>query len=111
MGFLEGEWKSGEGLYDPNANQPLVLDFKFGKDGKGEITLRRPDGTTCSGQVQGSMSGGKLYIEGKQSIPCSGGGSYAPPKIECSKDKQGRTQCFGINPDGSRYYMPIQRQS
>jgi hypothetical protein len=110
LGFLEGGWKAGEGLVDKNTQQPLDLSFKFGKDGQGQVTLRRPDGSTCSGAVQGRMSGGKLGIEGNQSIPCSGGGSYAAPKIECAKDRGGQTQCFGVNPDGSRYFMGMQRQ-
>lgn len=110
MDFLEGNWKAGEGLVDKRTQQPLDLGFKFGKDGQGEVTLKRPDGTVCSGTVQGRVSGGKLGIEGNQSIPCSGGGSYGAPKIECSKERGGQTQCFGINPDGSRYYMGMQRQ-
>ena len=110
LGFLEGGWKAGEGLYDNQTKQPLDMSFQFGKDGKGEITMRRQDGSTCKGAVQGKMNGGKLAIEGSQSIPCSSGGSYAPPKIECTKDASGQTQCYGINPNGSRYYMGVQRQ-
>jgi hypothetical protein len=110
MGFLEGDWKAGEGLVDKRTREPLDLGFKFGKDGQGEVTVRRPDGSTCSGTVLGRMSGGKLGIEGRQEIPCSNGGSYAAPKIECAKERDGQTQCYGVNPDGSRYYMGMQRQ-
>jgi len=110
MQFLEGDWKAGEGLVDKETKQPMDLSFKFGKDGKGEMTLRRPDGTRCTGSVSGSMSGGHLGIQGSQSIPCSDGRPYAPPKIDCAKDSGGTTQCYGINPDGSRYYMGMQRQ-
>jgi hypothetical protein len=111
MDFLEGRWRAGEGLADRGTGQPLDLSFDFDKDGKGEVTLRRGDGTVCKGPVTGNMSGAKLSIEGSQSIPCSGGGAYAAPKIECTKDRGGQTQCFGVNPDGSRYYMGIQRGS
>lgn len=110
MEFLQGDWKAGEGLSDPNTKQPLDLSVQFGKDGKGEITLRRPDGTVCSGGVQGQMKGGKLAIEGNQSIPCAGGGSYAAPKIECSNSSGGQTDCHGINKDGSRYNMEMRRK-
>jgi hypothetical protein len=110
MDFLEGQWKAGEGLVDKRTQQPLDLGFQFNKDGQGEVTVRQPDGTTCKGPVQGRMSGGKLGIEGNQSIPCSNGGSYGAPKIECTKESNGQTQCFGINPDGSRYFMGMKRQ-
>jgi hypothetical protein len=110
MDFLEGNWKAGEGLVDKQTQQPLDLGFKFGKDGNGEVTLRRPDGTVCSGTVRGQMSGGKLGIQGNQSIPCNNGTSYGAPKIECQKERGGQTQCYGVNADGSRYYMGMQRQ-
>ena len=110
MGFLAGRWKAGEGLADRNTGQPLDLSFQFDNAGKGEVTVRRPDGSSCKGTVDGAMSGGKLTIQGNQSIPCSGGGSYAAPRIECAKDRAGQTQCFGVNNDGSKYYMGMQRQ-
>lgn len=110
MDFLEGDWKAGEGLVDKQTQQPLDLGFKFGKDGQGEVTLRRPDGTVCRGTVQGRMAGGKLGIQGNQAIPCNNGSSYGAPKIECQKDRGGQTQCFGVNADGSRYYMGMQKR-
>lgn len=110
MDFLEGNWRAGEGLVDKRTQQPLDLGFKFGKDGQGEVTLKRPDGTVCRGTVQGRMGGGKLGIEGNQSIPCSNGTSYGAPKIECTKERGGQTQCFGVNSDGSRYYMGMKRE-
>jgi len=110
MDFLSGRWKAGEGLADRETGQPVDLSFNFDKQGKGEVTLRRGDGSTCKGAVAGTMSGGKLNIEGSQSVPCSNGGAYAPPKIECVKATGGQTQCFGVNRDGSRYYMGIARE-
>jgi hypothetical protein len=109
MGFLEGQWKAGEGLFDKKTGQPLDLSLKFGKDGRGDMTMRRPDGTTCSGSVQGRMNGGKLGIEGSQSVPCSDGSSYGAPRIECQKESGGQTQCYGVNADGSRYFMDMAR--
>lgn len=110
MGFLAGRWRAGEGLADRNTGQPLDMSFAFDESGKGEVTVRRPDGSTCKGSVEGAMSSGKLNIQGNQAIPCPGGGSYAAPRIECTKDGAGQTQCFGVNNDGSKYYMGMQRQ-
>lgn len=110
MDFLEGQWKAGEGLVDKKTQQPLDLGFRFGKDGQGEVSVRRPDGVTCQGPVTGRMAGGKLGIQGNQSIPCNDGSSYGAPKIECQKEQSGQTQCYGVNADGSRYYMGMKRQ-
>lgn len=110
MDFLEGQWKAGEGLVDKKTQQPLDLGFRFGKDGQGEVSVRRPDGVVCQGAVSGRMSGGKLGIQGNQSIPCNDGSSYGAPKIECQKERSGQTQCYGVNADGSRYYMGMKRQ-
>ncbi|OUL98852.1 hypothetical protein [Variovorax sp. JS1663] len=110
LDFLEGDWKAGEGLVDRKTKEPLDLSFKFSKDGKGEVTFRRPDGTSCSGEVQGRMDGGKLGIRGSDAVPCSDGSRYGAPQIECGNDSGGQTQCFGLNPDGSRYYMGMQRR-
>jgi hypothetical protein len=110
VGFLEGRWKADE-LADRATGQPLDLSFNFDKQGKGEVTLRRADGSTCKGTVSGTMSGGKLSIQGNEAIPCSNGGAYAAPKIECEKAAGGKTQCFGVNRDGSKYYMGMARGS
>jgi hypothetical protein len=109
LDFLEGPWKSGEGLFDKKTGQPLDLSMKFGKDGRGELAVRRADGSVCSGAVQGRMSSGKLGIQGSDSVPCSDGTSYGAPKIECERERGGQTQCYGVNPDGSRYFMDIAR--
>ena len=105
MNFLQGDWRAGEGLVDAATKQPLDLSLRFGPNGEGEIRLRRPDGSTCSGPVQGRMNGGRLSIQGEQAVPCSNGGQYGAPRIECARERGGKTQCYGINPDGSRYAM------
>lgn len=110
LDFLEGDWRAGEGLVDKNTRQPLDMSFKFGKDGQGEVTVRRPDGTSCRGPVSGRMEGSKLSIQGSQQIPCTNGGPYGAPRIECEKDRNGQTQCLGVNPDGSKYFMGIERR-
>lgn len=110
LDFLEGDWKAGEGLVDKNTRQPLDMSFKFGKDGKGKVTVKRPDGTQCSGPVNGRMDGRKLSIQGKQVVPCSNGSQYGAPKIECEKNASGQTQCYGFNSDGSKYFMGIERR-
>lgn len=110
MQFLEGEWKAGDGLADKVTNQPLDLSLKFGDKGQGEITYRKGKNVVCSGPVHGNISGGKLGIQGDQIVPCSDGTQYGAPKIECARDSNGHTQCVGVNPDGSRYAMGMERK-
>lgn len=110
LDFLQGDWKAGDGLYDRKTRQPVDMSVRFGKDGKGELQVRRQDGTTCSGPVTGQRQGGKLQIRGSQSVPCSDGSSYGAPQIECSRERGGQTECFGVNANGSRYSMGMRRQ-
>jgi hypothetical protein len=109
MNFLKGDWRAGEGLVDAATKQPLDLSLRFGPRGEGEIRLRRPDGSTCSGPVQGRMNGARLSIQGEQAVPCSNGGQYSAPRIECARERGGKTQCYGINGDGSRYAMGMEK--
>lgn len=111
MDFLEGDWKAGSGLADRETGRPLDLSVKFAKDGKGEITLKRQDGSVCKGPVQGTVAGSKLTVDGAQSIPCSNGGTFAPPRIECTARPDGSAPCVGVNrADGQRYGLGMQRQ-
>ncbi|MEZ5728039.1 MAG: hypothetical protein R3E48_08665 [Burkholderiaceae bacterium] len=110
MRYLEGGWQPADTLMDPVSRQPLEMSLKFKEKGQGEIELRRADGTTCRGPVTGGMQGQKLRIEGAGAVPCSNGGSFAAPKIECERDAAGQTRCFGINPDGSRYLLDLVRR-
>lgn len=110
MRYLEGGWQPADTLMDPVSRQPLDMSLRFKEKGQGEIELRRADGTTCRGPVTGGMQGQKLRIEGAGAVPCSNGGSFAAPKIECERDAAGQTRCFGINPDGSRYLLDLVRR-
>lgn len=106
MGPLQGQWRAGEDLFDQNTGQPLDLTFAFGPDGNGKVTMRRPDGSICNGAIASKANGARTTIEGA-SIPCPSGGSYAPPRVECTRAPEGPLLCFGINPDGSRYRMAM----
>lgn len=110
LDFLLGDWKAGEGLVDKNTKAPLDISMKFGPGGRGEMTVRRPDGTACTGAVQGRMDGGSLTVEGNRSVPCVDGGSYGAPKIECGRTSTGETQCQGVNRDGTRYFVDMRRR-
>lgn len=110
MDFLQGQWKTGAGLVDTADKKPVDVSFDIGKDGKGEATYRKSDGTVCKAPIQGVMNGGKVAIEGKSQIPCSGGGSFQAPRIECERNKRGETECSGVNADKSTFTTRVQKQ-
>lgn len=109
LGFLRGNWRGGPGLTD-TSGRPIDLGLKFGDDGKGTVSIRRPeDGAVCNGPVQGAMRDGKLQVEGSGPVSCQGGGNFAPPRFECGRDRRGQTICNGLNKDGSTYEMDISK--
>lgn len=106
---LHGEWKAGAGLVDRKTNVALKLSFRFDLTGHGEAELQRDDKTTCRGAVSSRVDGGRLLIEGAKALSCSDGSSYASPRIECSDPAALEPQCYGSNPDGSRYSFVLSR--
>jgi hypothetical protein len=110
LSFLKGRWKAGEGLVDRQSGQPLEIALEFGKDGKGEMLLRKPDGTQCKAAVRADMMTDRLGISGQDRLACPDGSSYPAPKVECRLTRDAQTECAGLNPDGSRYFMEVRRR-
>ncbi len=110
LGFLKGEWVTQTGLMDRQTRQPLDLSMRFDDQGQGRLRLQRADGSSCEGPLQASRTQTGLIMEAKQALPCSTGGSFDSPRIECTPLREGRTDCFGRNPDGSRFGMEIRRR-
>ena len=77
-GFLGGEWKSDAGLVDQATQQPLQQSYRFDKEGKGEVVIRRADGVECRAGAQARMQGGKLSIDEAGDPTCPDGHKYAP---------------------------------
>jgi hypothetical protein len=110
LGFLKGEWVAQTGLIDRQTRQPLDLSMRFDDQGQGRLRLQRADGSSCDGPLQASRTQTGLIMEAKQALPCSNGGSFESPRIECTPLRDGRTDCFGWNPDGSRFGMEVRRR-
>lgn len=105
--FLQGNWSAGPGLTSTR-NRPIDLSLVLGDDGKGQVVIRRKDdGSTCVGPVDAQMRQGTLAITGSGTVLCNRGEPFEMPRFECAPDARGRTQCNGINRDGSTYEMDI----
>ncbi|HMN82446.1 MAG TPA: SrfA family protein [Burkholderiaceae bacterium] len=105
--FLQGNWSAGPGLTSTK-NKPIDLSLVLGDDGKGQVVIRRKDdGSTCVGPVDAQMRQGRLAVAGSGAVVCNRGEPFEMPRFECAPDARGRTQCNGINRDGSTYEMDI----
>lgn len=92
--FLNGHYRAGAGIQDRRTGNPLRLEYQF-KDGKGEVTVRQPNGVSCSGPVTAAMNKGNLGITSGAQAACGDGSTYDMPKIECAKGAQSIADCTG----------------
>lgn len=92
--FLNGHYRAGAGIQDRRTGNPLRLEYQF-KDGKGEVTVRQPNGVSCSGPVTATMNKGNLGITSGAQAACGDGSTYDMPKIECAKGAQSIADCTG----------------
>lgn len=104
--FLNGRWNSQSGLVDAATGKPLEMQYDF-KDGKGEVHLRRQDGTVCSGSVTPSLNNGALVIDQSQPIRCPDGKTYQPSQVQCRNAAGGKAACKGSYADGTGYSVTI----
>lgn len=92
--FLNGDWRAGAGIQDRRTGKPLSLQYRF-DDGKGEVTVRRPDGVDCSGPVTAAMNNGSLAINSRGQAVCADGSNYDMPQVTCANSAQSIADCTG----------------
>ncbi len=109
MDFLNGRWQANSGLMDKQG-RPVNLEYEF-KDGKGNVRIKRNDGSVCSGAVEATRKGKELAFSDQESIKCQGGGSYRPAKVKCKVDAGGETVCEGAYSSGDSFKMDIKKAS
>lgn len=105
--FLNGDWRAGAGIQDRRTGKPLRLQYRF-DDGKGEVTVRRPDGVDCSGPVTAAMNNGSLAIDSHGQAACADGSNYDMPQVTCAKGAQSIADCTGSYGD-ERFPMSMRR--
>ena len=93
LSVLDGQWRSRSGLIDATTGKPVNIDYSF-KNGQGQATVTRSDGSKCVGATQGSIASGALQI-GSGQAKCPDGSTYDMPKVVCAPDKDGKTSCKG----------------
>lgn len=105
--FLNGDWRAGAGIQDRRTGKPLRLEYRF-NDGKGEVTVRRPDGVACSGPVVAGMSSGSLGIDSQGQAACADGSNYDMPQVTCAQGAQSIADCTGSY-GNERFPMSMRR--
>lgn len=106
--FLNGKWTSRGGLMDSRTGLPATVEYDF-KGGKGTVTIKRGDGTTCVGASSATMQGGKLVITGQDDPRCSDGSSYGRATVECAQGASGAAKCSGKPQQGPEYSVDMTR--
>jgi hypothetical protein len=107
--FLDGLWRSRRGLIDNSTGEELTQYYRFGQNGTGETVVRRSDGTECKAPARGAFKNGQLVLEEEGNLVCPDGRTYDRSQTQCDRTASGVTTCYGVNPDGSRYRVGLEK--
>ncbi|MET0613610.1 MAG: SrfA family protein [Pseudomonas caspiana] len=106
--FLNGNYRAGAGIMDAKTSKPLRLEYAFEK-GQGNVTIRRPDGVSCTGAVNAAMNAGNLGIHSQDQANCTDGGRYDMPQVSCKPGAQSIADCQG-NYGNTQFPMSMRRE-
>lgn len=91
---INGNWKTRSPLMDESNGKPLQMQYNI-KDGKGQITVTRPDGVKCVTDISSGVNGGSINIGAGGRATCPDNKSYRVPNIKCSPSSDGKVNCTG----------------
>jgi hypothetical protein len=106
--FLNGAWRTSTSLQDPGTALPIDLEYSL-QDGTGQLSLKRSDGSTCSGRVKAVIEDGKLVVQNARDIRCPDGTNFGRPRLECVPGADGRADCSGRYETGEVFSVDIRR--
>ncbi|WP_122663745.1 SrfA family protein [Pseudomonas viridiflava] len=106
--FLNGNYRAGAGIMDAKTSKPLRLEYAFEK-GQGNVTIRRPDGVSCTGAVNAAMNAGNLGIHSQDQASCTDGSRYDMPQVSCKPGAQSIADCQG-NYGNTQFPMSMRRE-
>ncbi|WP_166740875.1 SrfA family protein [Pseudomonas syringae group genomosp. 3] len=106
--FLNGNYRAGAGIMDAKTSRPLRLEYAFEK-GQGKVTIRRPDGVSCSGAINAAMNGGNLALNSQAQADCTDGSGYDMPQVSCKPGSQSIADCNG-NYGNTQFPMSMRRE-
>jgi len=109
LDFLDGSWQANSGLMDAQG-RPVNLEYDF-KGGKGNVRIRKNDGTVCTGKVVASMNGSELGFSDTGKIKCPNGKSFQPAKVQCKVNSANQTVCEGSYENGAKFNMDVTKSA
>lgn len=96
LSFLEGHWRCNTGLVRVSDDQPVVVEFRFDKQGKGTAIVHELSGEQYIASAQAAYRKGHLRINTSDFYSEKTQGRYNKSYIECV-DQGGRALCKGKN--------------
>lgn len=96
LDFLEGKWRCETDLINLENNTPVIIDFTFDKNGKGNAKLKEKTGRVFSGSANAVLKNGVLDIKVARLVTPDSSASYNGSEIQC-KQKGLSALCSGKN--------------
>ena len=96
MSFLEGYWRCNTGLVRTSDNQPVVMEFRFDRNGRGTATIREREGYRYDASARATYKKGVLRINTSDFRSKDKRAGYNRNYMECS-DQGGQAICNGRN--------------
>lgn len=96
MDFLEGKWRCETDLINLENNSPVVIEFTFGKNGRGNARLKEKTGRVFSGSANAVLENGTLDIKVDKLVTPNSSAIYNGSNIQC-KQKGAMAICSGKN--------------
>ena len=103
---LRRGWQTATSLQDPKNGLPIQMEYQS-QDGKGQLRLKRSDGSVCETDAGGEVQGGKLVIDSSGDIRCADGTNFGRPRVECEAGRDGKPRCQGRYPNGAGFSIDV----
>lgn len=95
ISVIDGKWGTRSGIMDASTGKPLNMEYNF-KNGKGDITVTRLDGSKCTTKAISSVANGQLQISPQGKAICPDNSTYSIPEVKCHVNSQDKAKCNGI---------------
>ena len=91
---FDGDWQTKSPLMDSTNGRPLQMSYNF-KDGQGQVTVTRPDGSKCIAPSTASVVNNGISVTNNGRAVCPDKSTYTLPKINCADSGNGNIKCQG----------------
>lgn len=92
--LFDGDWQTKSPLMDSANGRPLQMSYNF-KDGKGQVTVTRPDGSKCVSPSSAAVVNNGIEITNSGRAVCPDKSTYQLPKVRCTDQGNGMVKCDG----------------